>query len=73
MTLVKHTNSNTYSLEDLRGEPFKDSFYEHELKATNQQIFRIERVLRRQGQRAYVKWRGYSNAFNSWVPLQDVV
>ena len=56
VSLVKHTNLITYSLEDLRGEPVKDSFYEQELQATNQQIFRIERVLRRQGQRAYVKW-----------------
>ena len=73
VSLVKHTNPITYSLEDLRGEPVKGSVYGQELQATDQQIFRIERVLRRQGQRAYVKWRGYSNAFNSWVPLQDVV
>ena len=69
MSLVKHTNPITHSLEHLRGE---GSFYEQELQATDQQIFRIERVLRRQGQRAYVKWRGYSNAFNSWIPLQDI-
>ena len=73
VSLVKHTNLITYSLEDLRGEPIKDSFYKQELQATDQQIFRIERVLRRQGQRAYVKWWGYSNAFNSWVPLQDLI
>ena len=73
VSLVKHTNPITYSLEDLRGEPVRGSSYEQELQATNQQIFRIERVLRRQGQRAYVKWLGYSNAFNPWVPLQDVV
>ena len=73
VSLVKHTNPVTYSLEDLRGEPVKDSFYEQELQATDQQIFRIERVLRRQGQRAYVKWCGYSNAFNSWVPLQHLI
>ena len=65
VSLVKHTNPITYSLEDLRGELVKGSFYEQKLQATDQQIFRIERVLRRQGQRAYVKWRGYSNAFNS--------
>ena len=58
MSLVKHTNPITYSLEDLRGEPVQGSFYEQELQATDQQIFCIERVLRRQGQRAYVKWRG---------------
>ena len=73
VSLVKHTNPITYSLEDLRGEPIKDSFYEQELQATDQQIFHIERVLRRQGQRAYVKWWGYSNAFNLWVPLQDLI
>ena len=72
MSLVKHTNPITYSLEDLRREPVKCSFYEQELQATDQQIFRIERVLGRQGQRAYVKWKGYSNAFNSWIPLQDI-
>ena len=73
VSLVKHTNPITYSLEDLRGEPVKGNFYEQELQATDQQIFRIEHVLGRQGQRAYVNWRVYSNTFNSWVPLQDLV
>ena len=72
MSLFKHTYPITYSLEDLRGEPVKGSFYEQELQATDQQIFRIERVLRRQGQKAYVKWRVYINAFNSWILLQDI-
>ena len=68
VSLVKYTNPITYSLEDLKGEPVKGSFYEQELQATDQQIFHIER-----GHRAYVKWRGYSNAFNSWIPSQDLV
>ena len=61
---VKHTNPITYSV--------KDELEEQELQATTQEIFRIERVIRRAGNRAYVKWRGYSNAFNSWIPLQDI-
>ena len=69
---VKHTNPITYSVKNELGEPIKGTFYEQELQATAQQIFRIERVIRRAGNRAYVKWRGYSNVFNSWIPLQNI-
>ena len=69
---VKHTNPITYSVKDLIGEPVKGTFYEQELQATVQEIFRIERVFRRAGNRAYVKWKGHSNAFNSWVSVADL-
>ena len=29
--------------------------------------FRIEKVLRRKGNKLYVKWKGYDNSFNSWI------
>ena len=69
---VKHTNLITYSVKDLIGEPVKGTFYEQELQATVQEIFRIERAIRRAGNRAYVKWKGYSNAFNSWMSVADL-
>ena len=28
---------------------------------------RIEKVLKRKGDKLYVKWRGYDNSFNSWI------
>ena len=34
-------------------------------------MFRIERVLKRKNQ-VFVKWKGYNDAFNSWVPLTDI-
>ena len=34
---------------------------------TDQQEFRIEKVLKRKGDKLYVKWKGYDNSFNSWV------
>ena len=49
------------------------SFYEKELKKTNQKEFRIEKVLKRKGVKLYVKWKGYSNSFNSWVNEKDLV
>ena len=68
---VKHTNPITYSVKDLIGEHVKGTFHEQELQATVLEIFRIERVISRAGNRAYVKWKGYSNAFNSWISVAD--
>ena len=37
------------------------------LKKTNQQEFRIEKVIKRKGDKLYVKWKGYDSSFNSWI------
>ena len=34
---------------------------------TNQKEFRIEKVIRKNGDKLYVKWKGYDNSFNSWI------
>ena len=51
----------------------KEVFNEPELLKTDQNIFRIEKVIRRDNKkkRALVKWKGYSDDFNSWVPFDD--
>ena len=41
------------------------SFYEKELQKINQKEFRIEQVLKRKGDKLYVKWKGYDSRFNS--------
>ena len=48
-------------------EPITGSLHEKELQETNQEKFRIEEVLKRQGDKLYVKWKGYDDSFNSWV------
>ena len=50
----------------MNGEEITGSFYENELKKSNQKEFRIEKVLKRKGGKLYVKWKGYDNRFNSW-------
>ena len=67
MSEVKHTNPIIYSVKDELGEPIKGTFYEQELQSSVQEIFRNERVLRKTKNQVYVKWKGYSNAFNSWT------
>ena len=70
---ILNTNPLTYKLVDLLGEKITGSFYEAELQKTNQNIFRIEKVIRRdqKKKKALVKWKGYPDKFNSWVPLSD--
>ena len=49
------------------------SFYEKELLKTNQKEFAIEKVIKRKGNKLYVKWKGYSNSFNSWIYKKDLI
>ena len=60
-------------ISHLNGEPITGSFYEKELQKTNQKEFRIEKVLKRKGDKLYVKWKGYNNLFNSWIDKKDLM
>ena len=34
--------------------------------------FEIEKVLKRKGDKLYVKWKGYDNSFNCWINVKDL-
>lgn len=53
------------------GEEIKGSFYEQELQKAKQQIFRIEKVIKKNKKMALVKWKGYPDKFNSWISMKD--
>ena len=55
----------TYKITDYNEEEIQGSFYEQELQKTSQKTFRIEKVLKRQGDKSLVKWMGYPKSFNS--------
>ena len=61
----------TYVIND--GEEIRGTFYEKELQKTNQQEFRIEKVIKRNGDKIHVKWKGYDNSFNSWIDKKDLI
>ena len=70
---IKNTVPSTYTISDLNGEKVIGTFYEKELQKTNQKEFRIEQVLKRKGDKLYVKWKGYDNSFNSWINKKAIV
>ena len=70
---IKNTVPWTYVINDLNDEEITGTFYEKELQNTNQKEFRIEKVIRRKGDKLYVKWKVYNNSFNSWIDKKYLV
>ena len=69
---IKNTVPWTYVINDMNGEEITGSFYEKELQKTSQEKLRIEKVLKRKGDKLYVKWKGYNNRFNTWIDKKDL-
>ena len=70
---IKNTVPWTYVISDLNGEDIICSFYGKELQENNQNEFRIKKVIKRKGNKLYVKWKGYNNSFNSWIDKKDLI
>ena len=56
---VKNTVPWTYVINDLNGTEIIGTFYEKELQKTNQQGFKIKKVVIRKGNKLYIKWKGH--------------
>ena len=69
---IQYTNYITYKITDQNEEEIQGSFYEQELQKTNQEMFRIEKVIRKKGDKSLVKWLGYPESFNSWVDTKSI-
>ena len=63
ITKVKRTSPVTYRIVDLNGEEITSTFYEPELQKTRQELYRIEKVIKRGKTKSLVKWKGYSDVF----------
>ena len=70
---IKNAVSRTYVINDLNGEEIVRTFYEKGLQKTNQKEFRIEKVIKRNGNKSFVKWKGHDNSFNSCIDKSDLI
>ena len=64
---VKNTVSWTYMTNNLNGDEIIETYYEKELQKNNQRKFRIEKVIKKNGHKLYVKRKGYDSSFNGWT------
>lgn len=66
---VIYSDPITYKLKDIKG-----NFYEHELQKTKYpDVYLIEKVLRKKGDKVFVKWLGFDDSHNSWVNKDNVI
>jgi len=70
---IQRTNPVTYKTNDLNDEEIQGTFYEQELQKTAQDVFRIEKVVKKGKTKSLVKWKGYPASFNSWVDNKDLI
>ena len=72
---INKSNVVTYKIKDLNDEIIKCIFYEKELLKTkdNSRVNIIEKIIRKNKNKYLVKWRGYSDDFNSWIDKDDII
>ena len=66
---IKNTVPWTYIVS----EEITGSFYEKELQKTSKEESRMEKVLKRKGDKLYIKWKGYDSRFKSWIDKKDLI
>ena len=72
------TKPTTYKIIDEQNEVIRGSFYDEELKKTNQTegVYLVEKILQTKtvkGKKKHlVKWIGYSDKYNSWEDDKNI-
>ena len=71
---INKSNVITYQLKDMNDEIIEGIFYEKELQLTKNisDEYIIEKILKTNKNKIYVKWRGYNSSFNNWVDKNSV-
>ena len=72
---INKSNVITYKIKDLNGEIIEGIFYERELQKSKNisRVYIIEKIIRKNKNKYFVKWRNYSNEFNSWIDKDDII
>ena len=47
--------------------------FKKELQKTNQKEFGVEKVIKRKGDKLYVKQKSQDSSFNSWIDKKDIL
>lgn len=70
---VNRTHPYIYTIVDDAGERVRGTFYEPELQRVEDTgVYAVEKIVRRRRDHVLVKWLGYSDNFNSWIPRKEV-
>lgn len=69
---IQYTNPITYIVSDHQNKIVNGSVYEDELQFVKYpDNFLVEKIIKRRGNRLYVKWLGFNHESNSWIHEDD--
>ncbi|XP_044013993.1 uncharacterized protein LOC122856383 [Aphidius gifuensis] len=70
---VKYTDPVTYKLIDYKNNPIEGGFYEEELTEVKYpDIYLVEKIVKKRGDKLYVKWLSFDDTHNSWINKSDL-
>ncbi|XP_066600147.1 uncharacterized protein [Prorops nasuta] len=71
--VIQKTNPVSYLLQDLSNNDIKGAFYEQELsEVKDKNVYLVEKILRKKGNKVFVKWLGFDKSHNSWIDKDNV-
>lgn len=71
---VQPTIPTTYRVKDYKNNAVEGSFYGHELKkAKLTDVYLVEKVLRKKGDKVLVRWLGFDGTHDTWINKSELV
>ena len=73
--VVPDMATTTYKVQELDDTSLQGTFYAWDLQKVHLDevsYFRVEKVLKRQKDELYIKWKGYPVKYNSWIYKKDL-
>lgn len=68
------TTPITYILKDETGNVLRGGFYQQEISKTKTgNVYLIEKVLRKKGNKLLVRWLGFPKSSDSWIDAKDLI
>ena len=69
-------NVPTYRIAEWDDTPIKGTFYAQDLQkvvVTDDDLFRIDSVVRRKKDKVLVRWKGWPSKYDSWIDKKDLI
>ena len=75
MRRVRHGPVPIYKIQEWDGTPVEKTFYQEDLQEVHvpdNALFRVEKVLRKQGPNVLVRWKDWPRKYDSWIPKRHL-
>ena len=72
---VYDTPVPTFRIKEWNGNPIRGTFYNEDLQkvtVTDEEVFRMDKIVKRQKDRVLVRWKGWPATYDKWVSKKDI-